>query len=175
MKEIRDILADPSTLGWWVALALLAVLVAWRLKVRLSKWWEDRRRRKRQERAGKAEVAAARLLEKTGYEVLDTQVRRQWEIDVDGELLEVTVIADYVVEKDGETLVAEVKSGEQAPELTNAATRRQLLEYALAYDSPTIVLVDMTELAIRRVRIGIAPSQIEEVEHRGRNRHEDKR
>ncbi|MGM0556494.1 MAG: hypothetical protein ACQEVA_08975 [Myxococcota bacterium] len=165
MKEIHDMLGNLDALGWWVALALLAVLVLWWLKLRLAKWWDDRRRRKRQQRASKAEVAAAGLLEKHGYEVVDSQVRRQWQLDVDGERLDVTVIADYLVERDGVRLVAEVKSGERAPNLTNSATRRQLLEYALAYDSPTIVLVDMAELVVRRVRVGIAPSQshIEEI------------
>lgn len=158
MSPINDIPHSLDALGWWIALALLAILVLWWLKLRLGRWWDDRARRKRQQRAGKAEVAAARLLEKHGFDVLDSQVRRQWELDVDGDILEVTVIADYLVEKDGETFVAEVKSGDKAPELTNSATRRQLLEYALAYDSPTVILVDMAELEIRHVRIDMARS-----------------
>jgi hypothetical protein len=153
MSVLDDIIRAAPDLGWWVALALLIILVVWWTRQRLAKWWEDRARRTRQARAGKAEVAAARLLEKYGYDIVDDQVRRTWQLDVDGEVMEVTVIADYVVEYDGQRFVAEVKSGEKAPDLTNASTRRQLLEYALAYDSPTVVLVDMAELEIRRVRI----------------------
>ena len=160
MSSIEQIITDSGALGWWIALALLVVLVAWRLKVRLTRWWRDRARRRRQAHAGKAEVAAAQLLEENGYDIVDSQVRRAWELDVDGEFLEITVIADYLVERDGDRFVAEVKSGEQAPDLTNSATRRQLLEYALAYDSPTVVLVDMAELRVRRVRvIGMRPAR----------------
>ena len=144
MTFFDHIPGGADALGWWIALALLAILVAVWLRARLRRWWGRSRPAQAPGAGGEGrEVAAAQLLEKQGYEIVESQARRQWELDVDGDLLEITVIADYLVEKDGESFVAEVKSGEQAPDLTNSATRRQLLEYALAYDSPTIILVDM--------------------------------
>ncbi len=53
-------------------------------------------------------------------------------------------------------LVAEVKTGERAPSLTTAATRRQLLEYAVAYGADGVLLVDPEAGAIREVDFALA-------------------
>jgi hypothetical protein len=49
-------------------------------------------------------------------------------------------------------LVAEVKSGKIAASLACAATRRQLLEYRLAYDVDGVMLVDMAAGRVHEVR-----------------------
>lgn len=59
---------------------------------------------------------------------------------------------DYVVERDGELLVAEVKTGAIATQLSTAATRRQMLEYQVAFGVPGIVLVDMERGTCAEVR-----------------------
>jgi hypothetical protein len=50
--------------------------------------------------------------------------------------------ADLIVEKGGARFVAEAKTGAAAPRLTTAATRRQLLEYLIAYQVDGVLLVD---------------------------------
>lgn len=76
---------------------------------------------------------------------------------VDGEPLAVELHADYLVEgqpgDDGrcERLVAEVKTGDQAPLLTTAATRRQLLEYRVAWRADGVLLVCPERGQIHRV------------------------
>ena len=50
--------------------------------------------------------------------------------------------------------MAEVKTGISAPLLTNAATRRQLLEYCVAYQVDSVLLVDVDAQAIREVTFG---------------------
>ena len=59
--------------------------------------------------------------------------------------------ADYLVEQDGERLVAEVKTGAEAPELSTAATRRQLLEYRVAFAVEGVLLVCPERGTIQRV------------------------
>lgn len=70
-------------------------------------------------------------------------MRRTWTLLCDGEGTDFELRADLLVERQGQQYVAEVKTGSSAPDLSNAGTRRQLLEYSLAYQSPVILLVDV--------------------------------
>ncbi len=139
----------------WRLLAAIAVASAW-LFYRLTSWWGAWRRskvaRRRGARAVQGERDAEELLEDAGYEILDRQVRKVWTLECDGQATEFDLRADLLVTKDGQQCLAEVKTGEHAPDLRNAATRRQLLEYALAYESPTVLLVDVEHESIVEVR-----------------------
>jgi hypothetical protein len=59
----------------------------------------------------------------------------------DGAPHAVELRADYLVARDGREYIAEVKTGEAADSLSNSATRRQLLEYQLAFAVDGILLV----------------------------------
>lgn len=100
--------------------------------------------------ARRAEERAERLLEQEGYVIEERQAVRPWEVVVDGETLQASVRADLVVARDGERFVAEVKSG-GAVRPTLPATRRQLLEYLLAFDVHGVLLIDMEQDRIRPV------------------------
>jgi hypothetical protein len=52
-------------------------------------------------------------------------------------------------------LVAEVKTGEAAPSLATAATRRQLLEYHVAFAADGVLLVCPERGAIHRIEFPI--------------------
>jgi len=136
-------------------LVLAAALAGAILALVLARWWRrwcgSLRARRRARRAAAGEDAAARLLERAGFRVIARQVRQRWVPLVDGEPVELEVIADYVVESADERLVAEVKTGEEAPELGNAATRRQLLEYHVAFAADGVLLVCPERGAIHRV------------------------
>lgn len=137
--------------GWWVALALFFVLVTgW-----LHRRWVRHRRlsvhHERGRKARKAEFDARTLLTDHGFTILQTQEHRVWEVFVDAEPVEITLFADYVVERDGLTFVAEVKSGTAAPDIRNAATRRQLLEYFCAFDVDGVILVDMEAVQLHEI------------------------
>lgn len=94
---------------------------------------------------------AEALLMDHGYEIIDRQVRCLWWIAVDGEQEEVELRADLLVEKDGVRSVAEVKTGQLAPDPAYPPTRRQLLEYALAFAPYEVLLVDVEEEEIYEV------------------------
>lgn len=134
-----------------LALALAAALVQ-ALARRLAAAARSRRARVRAARAGRGEREAAGFLEAAGYQVSAAQVSASYEVEVDGARVEVPLRVDYLVEKDGRRYVAEVKTGEVAPRIGTAATRRQLLEYLVAFEVDGVLLVDAERGAVHDVR-----------------------
>jgi len=138
--------------AWWVA-GVLASLLLWNVT---ASWWHRLKRRlgirSRQRHALRAERNAEQLLAGHGYTVQQAQATHSYVLECDGEPHAVKVRGDYLVSRGGRRYLAEVKSGTQAPRLGSAATRRQLLEYAHAYDVDGILLVDMSAGRIRAVR-----------------------
>lgn len=131
------------------ALALVLVaLVA--LGFRLSRWWRARLLGGRRRRGSRAEGRAFALLERHGYRIVGAQETAVGFVIIDGDEQTFDLRADAIVEKDGERLVAEVKSGAAAA-VTTRATRRQLLEYAYTYGLDGVLLVDMEAERIVRV------------------------
>lgn len=102
-------------------------------------------------RARRAEHDAEEFLAGEGYEVLDRQVTREWPVDVDGERHLAWVRADLLVSRDGLEYIAEVKTGADATRPTFPSTRRQMLEYLLAFDVDGVLLVDMDRGVVRSV------------------------
>jgi hypothetical protein len=131
--------------------ALAAAVVALWLAARWRTWRGSRRARVRAARAGRGEDLAAELLADAGYAIIARQARLVWAVVVDGEPFDVELRADYLVTCAGETLVAEVKTGDAAPRLDTAATRRQLLEYRVAFGADAVLLVCPERGAIHRV------------------------
>jgi hypothetical protein len=139
-----------------------AIVALW-----LAGWWRGRRgsaiAKARAARAGAGEADAVALLERAGFAIVARQARAWWRPLVDGEPLELELRADYLVERDGELLVAEVKTGEAAPRLDTAATRRQLLEYqvafGVAFGAEGVLLVCPEAGTVQRIRFpGVSSS-----------------
>jgi hypothetical protein len=138
-----------------VAVAV-AVLCAVALVHALRRRLRSRRAVRRARRALAGEAAASSLLAGAGYQLLDTQVRHDWTFHCDGEPVTVELRCDALVAHGDRRLVAEIKTGERAPALATAATRRQLLEYAVAYRADGVVLVDAEAGAVREVDFALA-------------------
>lgn len=134
--------------------AACACWVAWKLLRGQRSWWRWRHEAveaRRARRAVEAEHDAEILLRARGYQILDTQNEHTWSVYLNGDEHEVALRADLIVRRGGRRFVAEVKSGYKAPSISTAATRRQLLEYRLAYPVDGILLVDMEAQAIYEV------------------------
>jgi hypothetical protein len=129
----------PWRVGAAVALVAVLVEVA---RTKIRKWIVARKLRLQSGRALAAEAWAARLLTRAGYRLLGAQVKATYELRLDGRPVPIELRADYVVERAGCRWVAEVKSGQLAPSLETAATRRQLLEYRMAFAVDGVLLVD---------------------------------
>jgi len=132
-----------------VAIAAIAVICA--LYVMMRAWLRGVRARARSARAFAGERAAAATLRAHGFTILGAQVPAKYPIEVDGETIIAGLRADYVVTKNGARFVAEVKTGSLAPRIETAATRRQLLEYEIAFGVDGVLLVDADRDVIRKV------------------------
>lgn len=142
--------ADPVVVGALLLVLLLGLLLGRWLSARGRA--HDSQRRNRVAQDGEHEAEA--ILAASGYEVVDRQVRARFAYRVDGEETEVEVRADLLVRRRGRTLVAEVKTGQSAPDPTYPPTRRQLLEYATVFGADEVLLVDVPARAIRVVSFG---------------------
>jgi len=125
-----------------VALGAIALLVLQSVRLWVARS-RPRRRLERNRRAGvEGEILAERLLRERGYEVEGRQVGGSYELLVDGAPRRVVVRADFVVRRGGRRFVAEAKGGRVAGQLETIATRRQVLEYCVAFDVEGVLLVD---------------------------------
>jgi Holliday junction resolvase-like predicted endonuclease len=142
-----------------VIVAVVAAVAALWLAGWVRRWRGSVRARRRADRANAGEEDAVEMLEKAGYQIVERQARIAWIPLVDGEPFELELRADYLVEIDGELFVAEVKTGEEATSITTAATRRQLLEYSIAFEVDGVLLVCPERDAIHRVEFGFAKTR----------------
>jgi hypothetical protein len=131
------------------AIVTLWIAAAWR------RWRGSRIARRRAARAMAGEDAAQQLLEGAGFHIVARQARITWAPLVDGEPHETELRADYLVGIDDEIYVAEVKTGDEAPRLATAATRRQLLEYHVAFAVDGVLLVCPELGTIQRVEFPV--------------------
>ena len=92
-------------------------------------------------RALAGEVRAAHMLQAAGYTIIGSQVQTTIAVAAGPTESAYGLRADFLVERGGQRFVAEVKTGDAAPLLGNVATRRQLLEYQIAFGVAAVLLV----------------------------------
>lgn len=141
-------------LSWQVILVLLVTAVALFELVRAAggRWLRTFRARRRSRRARAGEIAAEQLLERRGFTLVERQPRRELILEVDGREQRIELRADLIVARGRRRLVAEVKTGARAPRIETGATRRQLLEYLVAYQEVDgVLLVDVEAGRVREV------------------------
>ncbi|MCB9661302.1 MAG: hypothetical protein H6726_26880 [Sandaracinaceae bacterium] len=149
-----------ATQTWLVPLLLGALLVAFAVAIALSVRTLVRsvRARSRARRALRGERRAASLLAAHGYRVHDAQLSVTYHPTLSGMGFAVPLRADYLVSRRGRRYVAEVKTGARAPSLAHAPTRRQLLEYSVAFDVQGVLLVDVEAGRVQEVRFPRGPA-----------------
>ncbi|HEY5926204.1 MAG TPA: PD-(D/E)XK nuclease family protein [Kofleriaceae bacterium] len=138
-----------------IGVAIASVLIALWFSRWLRSWRGSLRAKQRAARACAGEDAAELLLEDAGFTIVERQARVIWAPIVDGEPIAMELRVDYLVEQHGQLLVAEVKTGDEAPSVETAATRRQLLEYHIAFAADGVLLVCPERGAIQRVRFAL--------------------
>jgi len=157
-RTCGDVIASASMIDWphvaadsiWraVAAVLAAIVLLFAARALAARW----ERRRRWSRGRIAESIAPGVLEESGYEVLAAQAPGKYTLTVDGQAMNVALRADFIVARHGLQYVAEVKSGRSAPQLSTATTRRQLLEYLVAFPVDGILLVDAESRTIHEVQ-----------------------
>lgn len=141
---------SPS-LDTTLAVAALSSVLVWSLGATLRRAWRGHVARRRGAEAARGEARAASWLEARGFRVLGSQVAAEHPVHVDDAVVRVGIRADYLVTRDGRSYVVEVKSGSLAPRVDTPATRRQLLEYRVAFDVDGVLLVDVEAERIHEV------------------------
>ena len=138
----------------WLVMAVAACLLVWFGIALALAWvrWRIARRTAWSRRLGhQGEALARRILRKAGYRLLQEQVTRTVRVSVDGELRDYTVRADALVRRRKKLYVAEYKGGRETATVDHRSTRRQLLEYAYAFECGGVLLVDALGGAVHRV------------------------
>lgn len=154
-KDRKDRMRAP----WLLAAALgAALLVGMWLSRRLAAFQARARARADNVRAQRAEKNAEKLLRRHGYRPVAQQARTTYPVQLGTQRVEVSLSADYIVERAGRRYVAEVKSGRQAPRFDHAETRRQLLEYQLGFAVDCVLLVDVEQGVLQEVRFPLSPA-----------------
>ncbi len=136
---------------------LAAVAVGFLAAVFVLRALRRARARGRLRRGKRAERLAERLLRRHGFVVLEREVEGRVELFVDGCPATFRVRADALVARGSEVYVAEFKAGEVAGRLSHRATRRQLVEYMVAFDVDHVLLVDVARRSIREVALARPP------------------
>jgi len=152
--DILDAVPPEVWLAITGALGASVVLhIAW---TRWQRGAPERAFLNRAARAAQAEEDAAQVLREWGYTILDDQAEHEWVVHIDGEPRRIDIRADYLVRRGRKRYVAEVKTGRTAPDIACASTRRQLLEYRLAYAVDGVLLVDMEAMDLHEYAFDIA-------------------
>ena len=125
-----------------IAVVAAAFAVVQAVASALRRWARGRRMSLRMERAALGEQRAARWLEEHGYAITGAQVAVEHPVRVDDRTVVIALRADYLATRAGLRYVVEVKTGVLAPRIETSATRRQMLEYRIAFDVDGVVLVD---------------------------------
>ncbi len=137
----------------WALILILAFVLIWGcvLGVRMAAWKTSRRAARARKLGEVGERCGLRVLRKAGYRIVERQPSGRSRVVVDGQQHGFRLRADALVKRAGLVYVAEFKGGQQVARLSNRHTRRQLLEYAIAFDVDGILLVDAVEGEISTV------------------------
>jgi len=132
--------------------SLFAGIICLFIYIKVNHWINSNKLKKRFSRSRIAEKEAEKLLQKKGYTIVDIQKSKPILITIGDKIHRYLIRIDYLVRKRGKVYVVEVKSGEKNPYITNRETRRQMLEYYLAYQPNGIILLNMRNKSISEVK-----------------------
>ena len=129
-----------------VVFVLLILCLGWRIR----RAWKNFLFYLLKRKGRKGEGIAVKLLNKEGYEIIEEQVSFSGFLFEDNQKVEYLVKPDFLVKKNGEKFIAEVKTGASAL-IQNRNTRRQILEYSHLSQNKTVLLVDIENKKIKKI------------------------
>ena len=112
----------------------------------------NKKAKKRAFTSKRAEKKAEKWLKRNGFQIIDKQLSRPLIIQSGKTQHRYLIRTDFLVKKGSRKYIVEVKSGQKNSYITNRETRRQLLEYFLAYQSYGIILFDMEHKKFSEVK-----------------------
>jgi len=145
---LADLLTPPWL--WLTAGSVCAASGVW-FGLRVARWRVARRTARSRRLGRQGEIDGRRLLERRGYRILAEQLTGEVVLWVDGRRRGFTVRADAMIERRRRRYIAEFKGGPDVARVEHRGTRRQLLEYAHAFEVDGVVLVDAVQGRIEHV------------------------
>lgn len=150
--SIQGLLRGKILFGYLVIIILLlGGIFSLILYLKIQNILSSRKAIKRAVISKYAEKKAEVLLKRNGFQIIDRQQSKPLIIKAGSELYRYLIRIDFLVKKNGRTYVVEVKSGSKN-KITKRETRRQLLEYFLAYRPYGIILFDMDNKKFSEIR-----------------------
>tara|TARA_S200000501_G_C20622686_1_gene655346 strand:+ start:328 stop:765 length:438 start_codon:yes stop_codon:yes gene_type:complete len=131
-------------------LLLVFVLLILSLGWRIRRVWKNFLFYLIKRKGRRGERIAVKLLHKEGYEIIDEQVALPSFLFENNIKIEYLVKPDFLVKKNGEKFIAEVKTGASAL-IKNRNTRRQILEYSHLNQNKTVLLLDIKNRKIKKI------------------------
>lgn len=131
------------------ALVLAAALLVVATLV-LRRWWKAWLLGRRMGAAAAGEAMAERWLGAQGFEIVERQAVHRAVMHINGRVAEFDVRADLIVQRDGQRLLVEVKTG-AAADPRMPITRRQLREYCAVFGVDRVFLFDATSQRLHEV------------------------
>ena len=132
--------------------------LGWALQSGLRLAFQRWRGKRAAARGARGERRARVLLERAGYRILAEQPRHLATLEVAGRDEDYLLVPDFLCERGGRRYVADAKTGAGA-DPSARATRRQLLEYACAFEVEDALLIDVLRGRIVRLRFGVLGRQ----------------
>ncbi len=133
-------------IGFVIALLLFAFL-----RLKIKEWSRNYKKQQRLNRGIEGEKKAAVYLKKNGFKIIEEQSEKEYFIKENGKDIKISIIADFIVKKDGKQYVVEAKTGRSAPQITNSSTRRQILEYSQAFECDGVFLLDIDNKLLKKI------------------------
>jgi len=143
---------DGSLIERVIFISIIAILLFALAKYKYLTYQIKRKQKKRFARGIKLENEAYAYLQSLGYSIIGMQQIHYHQYEINGTKQTSKLILDYLVEKDGNRYIVEVKSGQSAIYINNSNTRRQLLEYDYTIQNDGIFLLDMENKKMQLVR-----------------------
>lgn len=135
-----------------IIIFLLGGLLSLILYLKTRDYINNRKAKKRSVTSKRAEKKAEKWLKRNGFQIIEKQQSRPLIIQTGRTSHRYLIRTDFLVKKGGRKYIVEVKSGRKNSYITNRDTRRQLLEYYLAYQTYGIILFDMEHKKFSEVK-----------------------
>ena len=141
----------PTNLQLSIIIGFIAFIAGAYLFHQVFRFQRKHKIQKRRRHGEQGESLAKKYLIKQGFEILDEQVEANSSLYVNDQEIPYKIRADFLVERNDELAIVEVKTGKEAPKPQNRSTRRQLLEYSLVYDVDCLYLFNAETKSLQSV------------------------
>jgi len=138
-----------------IIIALSGGLLSLVFYLKIRNYLNCKTAKKRSVSSKKAENKAEKWLKRNGFQIIDKQQSRPLIIKSGKAKYRYLIRTDFLVKKGGCKYVVEVKSGRKNSKITDRETRRQLLEYFLAYQTYGIILFDTYNNSFSEVKFSL--------------------